>query len=567
MKLKRVCVLVIGIFGSALASSGAAERSVNITAIPGGTSEVAAIGNWHKLSDANGWTFRPANTTYHLEVALYDSAEALLPGQTPFAQFLVRTSGEWPDGPENDLGELGDEVSPNVLGDKNTNLFGKPHYRSLRLYEGVLSADSVYQISFSGSIPPHIWIHPLHSSYFTMLTDVLQSSESTLQSAAWGPASVSRTIVDPVTTRFEYTGLLPGSGTGLKDDYAVQEYGQRPGSHGSGDFGWFPGYSQHFHNEGPGAVFVSLFVNTGFTGPSGAPGNNPANDTFWKSSEVFLNPGDSAVAALDFEGVTGWGVPDNPFPHTAGDQTVPDGTSGIAVNVFDRLQVSATGWEVRSGTGGAANANLVVTPLELAPYGPVVGSFMSPTAGESWDVGSDQSIEWIPGTSTTSRAIQISRDGGAWDDVATGIPNTGEYLWSVTGPVTDNTVLRIFPSGNEACAQLSEVLLIVDPATSISDDSYRFAGRARFDQIVPNPFNSSTELRYVLPGRSFVRITIYDVKGRRVRRLLAMTQGAGYHVARWDGADERGTGVSSGAYFARVETQHGSATRRLTLIK
>ncbi len=528
---------------------------------------VVAIGNWHKLSDENGWTFRPASTVYHLEVALYDPTEALLPGQTPFAKFLARTSGEWPDGPENEVGELGDEVSPNVLGDRNTNLYSKPHYRSLKLYRGVLSADSIYQISFSGPAPPRIWIHPLYSSYFTMSTGVLQSSETTLQSAVFGPASVSRTILDSISTRFEYTGLLPESGTGLKDDYAVRQYGQRSGSNGNGDFGWFPGYSQHFHNEGPGAVFVSLFLNTGFTGPSGAPSNNPGNNTFWKSSEVFLDPGESAVAALDFGDVTGYGLPDNPFPHTAGDQVIPDGTSGIVVNVFDCLQVCAIGWEVRSGTGGAVSASLVVTPMELAPYGPVVGSFVSPTFGATLDIGSSQPIVWIPGTSVTSRTIQISRDGGAWNDVAMGIPNTGEFLWIVTEPATNSAILRIFPSGNPARAQSSEVLSIVDPATSIPADSCLFAGGARFGQIVPNPFNSSTKFRYVLPKRGFVTITIYDIKGRRVRRLLARVQGVGRQVARWDGTNERGIGVSSGVYFARVETQYGSATRHLTLIK
>jgi len=252
-------------------------------------------------------------------------------------------------------------VSPNILGDNNQHLYGKPHYKSIRLYGGQLSPDSAYQVSFADSAPSRIWLHPLRSSYFTMSADILQSSESTLTNPIYGPASVTRTILSADLTRFEYTGLSPDDATGLKDDYPVRDYDQRPGSHGSGDFGWFPGYSLSFHNEGPSSVVVALFVNTGFTGPSGAPTNTLANDTFWKSEEMFISVGDTATVKLDFDSVQGYSLSDNPFPHTAGDQSVPDGTAGVAVNVFDRLQVSAIGWEVRSG-GGRADASLIITP-------------------------------------------------------------------------------------------------------------------------------------------------------------------------------------------------------------
>jgi hypothetical protein len=105
-------------------------------------------------------------------------------------------------------------------------------------------------------------------------------------------------------------------------------------------------------------------VTTGFTGPSGAPSNTLANDTFWKSNEVSIAAGDTATVKLDFDNVQGYALSDNPFPHTAGDRSAPGGTAGAAINVFDRLQVSAIGWEVRSGSRGLADANLVITPGE-----------------------------------------------------------------------------------------------------------------------------------------------------------------------------------------------------------
>ena len=348
--------------GAHFASVNSSAHTIQITAVLPAAERVVSIGSWYELSDGVGWTFRPETDIYHVELAIYDSATALAAGATPFAQHETRTSELWPDGPENELGELGYEVSPNVLGDNNQHLCGKNYYKSIRLYGGHLSPDSVYQVSFADSAPSHIWLHPVRLRYFTMSTDILQSSESTLTNPVYGLASVNRTILNADSTRFEYTGLSPDIATGLKDDYPVGDYDQRPGSHGNGDFGWFPGYSLSFHNRGPGSVTVALFVTCGFTGPSGAPSNTLANDTFWKSDEVFISTGDTATVTLDFDNVQGYSLSDNPFPHTAGDQSAPDGTAGAAINIFDRLQISAIGWEVCSGSDGPVDANLVITP-------------------------------------------------------------------------------------------------------------------------------------------------------------------------------------------------------------
>jgi hypothetical protein len=350
------------IFSICPATAISSAYTIQITTESPATQRIVSIGKWYELSDGPGWMFRPETDIFHLELVLYDPAVALEAGTTPFKWHYTRMSGLWPDGPENELGALGYEVSPGVLGDNNQHLYGKPHYRIIGLYGGHLSPDSVYHVSFADSVPGHIWLHPVRSRCFTMSTDILQSSESTLTNPVYGPASVNRTILNADSTRFDYTGLSPDVATGLKDDYPVGDYDQRPGSHGNGDFGWFPGFSLFFRNEGPGSVTVALFVTTGFTGPSGAPTSTLANDTFWKSEEVFISAGDTATVALAFENVQGNNLTDNPFPHTAGGQSAPDGTAGTAINVFDRLQISAIGWEVRSGGGGPMNANLVITP-------------------------------------------------------------------------------------------------------------------------------------------------------------------------------------------------------------
>jgi len=60
-----------------------------------------------------------------------------------------------------------------------------------------------------------------------------------------------------------------------------------------------------------------------------------------------------------------------------------------------------------------------------------------------------------------------------------------------------------------------------------------------------------------------VRLDVYDVAGRRIRSLVTGVQAAGAHRLSWDGLDDDGFRVRPGAYFARLQTEEGSARRRL----
>ncbi|HET6347811.1 MAG TPA: T9SS type A sorting domain-containing protein [Candidatus Krumholzibacteria bacterium] len=83
----------------------------------------------------------------------------------------------------------------------------------------------------------------------------------------------------------------------------------------------------------------------------------------------------------------------------------------------------------------------------------------------------------------------------------------------------------------------------------------------------PNPFNPATEIRYLLPARSRVQLTIFDASGREVRELAGDTQTEGPHTARWDGRDTHGWVASSGVYFVRLNANGESRTRKLVLLK
>jgi hypothetical protein len=87
------------------------------------------------------------------------------------------------------------------------------------------------------------------------------------------------------------------------------------------------------------------------------------------------------------------------------------------------------------------------------------------------------------------------------------------------------------------------------------------------DASYPNPFSTSTTIRYTLPKAADARLTVYDLLGRRVRTLVAETQAAGTYRAVWDGRDAAGGPAASGVYLYRLEAGDVAEARRLTLIR
>jgi len=86
-------------------------------------------------------------------------------------------------------------------------------------------------------------------------------------------------------------------------------------------------------------------------------------------------------------------------------------------------------------------------------------------------------------------------------------------------------------------------------------------------QNVPNPFNPTTTISFVLPERTRAVLAIYDVEGRYVRTLVDEVLSGGLNEAVWDGRDARGNPVSSGVYLYRLHVGNQTATKKLTILR
>ena len=84
---------------------------------------------------------------------------------------------------------------------------------------------------------------------------------------------------------------------------------------------------------------------------------------------------------------------------------------------------------------------------------------------------------------------------------------------------------------------------------------------------VPNPFRRSTSIPYQLRERELVRVSIVDIRGRKIRDLVAAMQGPGRFATEWDGRARDGALVPSGVYLCRLEVAGYAATRPLAFLR
>jgi len=85
--------------------------------------------------------------------------------------------------------------------------------------------------------------------------------------------------------------------------------------------------------------------------------------------------------------------------------------------------------------------------------------------------------------------------------------------------------------------------------------------------VHPNPFNPRTDITFQLETACRVRVAVYDLTGRLVRRLSDQLFPVGEHRLTWDGTAEGGRVVASGAYLVHWVGGGTSCTQKILLAR
>ena len=109
----------------------------------------------------------------------------------------------------------------------------------------------------------------------------------------------------------------------------------------------------------------------------------------------------------------------------------------------------------------------------------------------------------------------------------------------------------------------SSIRFAFDELTSVGGEDVAYAPKIfLLSQNYPNPFNSITNIQYQLSAASEVLLTIYNIRGQEVLRLVESDQPAGYHQITWNAAN-----VASGMYFYRLRAGNFVQTRKMILLR
>ena len=81
-------------------------------------------------------------------------------------------------------------------------------------------------------------------------------------------------------------------------------------------------------------------------------------------------------------------------------------------------------------------------------------------------------------------------------------------------------------------------------------------------QNYPNPFNAATTISFELSRSQNITLTVYDILGRRVKTLVDQYLPAGNHSFVFNTS-----GLTSGIYFARLESNNATETIRMLLLR
>jgi hypothetical protein len=187
----------------------------------------------------------------------------------------------------------------------------------------------------------------------------------------------------------------------------------------------------------------------------------------------------------------------------------------------------APGTTVVSGAGSVVYAQAVETGV------PATLSFLAPThgsvpAGEETNLGLRAAGGTIPGVYDAELTVTHNA------------PGAGPVVIPVEITVFDPTAAEM-PTASPAAFALH-------------------AAR-------PNPTRDETRIGYELPRATRVRLSVFDVTGRRVRTLVDGLEAGGRRTVSWDGRDGAGRAVPSGVYFYRLQAGAEVLGRSIALLR
>jgi photosystem II stability/assembly factor-like uncharacterized protein len=249
--------------------------------------------------------------------------------------------------------------------------------------------------------------------------------------------------------------------------------------------------------------------------------------TFGSSHMWFTPSGQSKRVYRSTDGGATWGYSDLPFEQATPGVWFVDANVGIVV---------ANNGEAARTTDGGVTWKYIDFPLGNPEIANGVSGFQDNifvTQGKEIYRSTDKGLTW---------RLSYAASGGIFYGLSITVSGKQVRGWAV--------------GSDDVFTMFSETL------TSTTRDGISIPSLCRLDQNYPNPFNPSTTIRYGLPNRSHVTLTVFNTLGQQVAQLVNGDLEAGYHEVKFDGSK-----LASGVYLYRMEAGTYVETRKLLLVR
>ena len=187
------------------------------------------------------------------------------------------------------------------------------------------------------------------------------------------------------------------------------------------------------------------------------------------------------------------------------------------------------------------------------------------------NIRKDEKLEWhfdglTPEETTEYRLEKVEKySNGEWNPKSNiegvSINSSGKFVWSKN--TEQEGKYRVIISVTDGIDKVKTSAIIeVSSQSAVQESNQGIPDEYTLENNYPNPFNPITTIKYSLPEKSNVKISIYNMNGRKVETLIKTSKEAGYHQIKWNASD-----VASGVYFYRINAENFTEVKKCVLIK
>ena len=150
----------------------------------------------------------------------------------------------------------------------------------------------------------------------------------------------------------------------------------------------------------------------------------------------------------------------------------------------------------------------------------------------------------------------------------------GDIMFNIVNHDVSNSIVSIDKMLSNGFDQYSGFLIIDEDdglysrELNISASSTNYPKKFALDSCYPNPFNPTTQIPFSVPVQSNVSITVYDISGRFITKLVSDIFDSGNHSVKFDGRN-----LASGIYIVKMDakssfsSQAFSQSSKILLVK